>query len=171
MSFDSLNGPVPQFTPTVVDLDSAIMEGIFSWEGAVALGWEIASRCSCYSEDSKQPEWGHESCKGTGILHAPPVTTYGLFRSQDRWLSFRREGELDHGEASLTTPLDVRPGYVDRRVRDRFTVLEAVGDPGEGRVFYPAAEAKPFIFNNVQRAWRVSVQAASEADRLVNDGV
>jgi hypothetical protein len=104
------------------------------------------------------------------VIFAPPTTIQGLFRSQDRWLSFRREGELEHGEAQLTTPLGVRPGYIDRRVRDRFVTLEAVGDFTEGRVFYPAAQAKPFIFNNVQRAWRVSLQAASEADRLVNDG-
>jgi hypothetical protein len=170
VSFDSTEGPVPQFAPSSVDLDQSIMDDLFSWEGAVALGWEVSSRCSCYSEDSKQPEWGCSKCKGSGIVYAAAVTVHGLFRSQDRWLSFRREGELDHGEAQLTTPLDVRPGYIDRRVRDRFTTLEAVGDAGEGRVFYPATQAKPFLFNNVQRAWRVSVQAASEAQRLVNDG-
>jgi hypothetical protein len=171
MSFESPNGPVPQFTPSTVDLDSAVMEDLFSWEGAVALGWEVASRCSCYSDDSKQPEWGHEPCKGLGVIYAPRVEIKGLFRSQDRWLSFRREGELERGEAQLTTPLDIRPGYIDRRVRDRIITLSAVGDAEEGRVFYPAAQAKPFIFGNVQRAWRVSLQSASEADQLVNYGV
>jgi hypothetical protein len=154
-----------------VDLDTAIFEDLFSWEGAVALSWEVASRCTCYSDDSKQPEWGHQLCGGTGVIYAPATTIYGLFRSQDRWLTFRREGELEHGEASLTTPLAVRPGYTDRRVRDRLTTQQAVGDAAEGRIFYPAAQAKPFLFANVQRAWRVSLQAASENDRLVNSGI
>lgn len=153
------------------DVDTAIFEELFeNWEGAVALTWEVASRCTCYTQDSKQPTWGHEPCNGTGVIYTPPVTVQGLFRSQDRWLSFRREGELDHGEAQLTLPLDVKPGYIDRRVRDRFTTLEAVGDAAEGRVFLPSAPAKPFIFNNVQRAWRVTVQALDETQRLVNDG-
>ena len=152
-----------------VDLDTGIFEELFTWEGAVALAWEQASRCGCYSEDSKQPEWGHEPCKGTGVLYAAPQTIYGLFRSQDRYLAFRREGELDKGEAQLTTPLGVRVGYVDRRVRDRLTTLEAVGDAAEGRVFLPAAQSKPFIFNNVQRAWRVALQALSEDQRLVHN--
>lgn len=152
------------------DLDTAIFEGVFTAEGAVGLSWEVASRCPCYTDDSKQPEWGCPKCSGIGVIFTPPVTIQGLFRSQDRWLSFRRQGELDHGEAQLTTPLDVRPGYTDRRVRDRLTTLQAVGDAAEGRVFYPSAPAKPFIFANVQRAWRVSLQAASENDRLVNDG-
>ncbi len=153
-----------------IDLDTAIFEELFSWEGAVALSWEVASPCPNESKDSKQPQWGCPECGGTGVIYAAPVTIYGLFRSQDRWLSFRREGELEHGEAQLSTPLSVRPGYVDRRVRDRLTTLQAIGDAAEGRVFYPAAPAKPFIFNNVQRAWRVSLQAASENDRLVNSG-
>jgi hypothetical protein len=152
-----------------VDIDMAVFEILFSWEGAVGLSWEAASRCSCYSQDSKQPEWGHEPCKGTGVLYAPAVTIYGLFRTQDRFLSFRREGELDHGEAQLTTPLDARIGYVDRRVRDRLTTLEAVGDAAEGRVFVPATQCKPFILNNVQRAWRVMLQAASDDQRLVHN--
>lgn len=152
-----------------VDLDTAIFEELFTWEGSVGLSWEQASRCTCYSDDSKQPEWGHQPCKGTGVLFTSATTIQGLFRSQDRWLSFRREGELEHGEAQLTTPLGVMPGYIDRRVRDRFTTLEAIGDVADGRVFYPAAQAKPFIFNNVQRAWRVSLQAASDNDRLVSN--
>lgn len=153
-----------------VDLDTAIFEELFgSWEGAVALSWEQASRCSCYSDDSKQPEWGHPLCKGTGVLFSEPTTIRGLFRSQDRWLSFRREGELDHGEAQLTTALSIRPSYIDRRVRDRFTTLEAVGDAAEGRVFCPAAAARPFIFANVQRAWRVALQAADDDQRLVHN--
>jgi hypothetical protein len=153
-----------------VDLDTAIFEDLFSWEGAVALSWEVATRCTCYSDDSKQPEWGHVACGGSGVIFAAPITIYGLFRGQDRWLNFRRQGELEHGESQLTTPLDVRPGYTDRRVRDRFTAPEVVGDAAEGRVFYPAAQAKPFLFANVQRAWRVSLQAASENDRLVPGG-
>jgi hypothetical protein len=155
----------------MADVDTAIFEDLFMiWEGAVALSWEVASRCSCYSEDSKQPDWGCSICGGMGVIFTEPVTTKGLFRSQDRFLSFRREGEIIHGEAQLTTPLGVRPGYIDRRVRDRFTTLEAVGDFEEGRIFYPAAQARPFIFANVQRAWRVALQAASEDQRLVNDG-
>lgn len=154
-----------------IDIDTSIFEDMFEeWEGSVALSWEQASRCPRTSADSLQPEWGCPLCKGTGVVFTAPTTIRGLFRAQDRWLSFKREGELDRGEAQLTTPLDVKPGYVDRRVRDRFTTLEAVGDAAEGRVFYPAAPAKPFLFTNVQRAWRVALQAADEDQRLVNDG-
>lgn len=153
----------------MTDVDDTIFEELFgSWEGAVSLSWEVASRCTCYSSDSEQPTWGHAPCKGLGVLYAAPVVIQGLFRSQDRWLTFRAEGELDHGEAQLTTPTTVRPGYLDRRVRDRLTVIPSPTDVGEGRVFFPSAPAKPFIFANVQRAWRVALQALDEEQRLVN---
>lgn len=156
---------------SAADVDTGIFEELFStWEGAVELTWEAATRCTCETPDSKQPLWGCPQCKGTGVIYAAPTRIKGLFRSQDRWLSFRREGELDHGEVQLTTPLSVKPGYVDRRVRDRFTTVAAVGDLAEGRVFLPSAPSSPFIFANVQRAWRVTVQALDEDQRLVNDG-
>jgi len=64
-------------------------------------------------------------------------------------------------------------------VRDRFTTVVAVGDSEQplpdglpatfkGRVFYPAAPAVPFIFNNVQRAWRVQLQSDNLADQPVS---
>jgi hypothetical protein len=150
------------------DLDDDIFAELFGVdEGAVALAWEVASRCTCTSGDSKQPVWGCPNCTGTGVTYADATTINGIFRSQSRWLSFRREGELDRGEAQLTTPLDVRPGYTDRRVRDRFTTLAAVGDVDKGRVFYPAAVAVPFIFANRQRAWRVQLQSAELSELLV----
>lgn len=153
------------------DFDDDIFAEVFDDEGAVALSWEVASACDCITPDTKQPVWGCPHCSGTGVQYATPVVITGLFRSQSRWLSFRREGELDHGEAQLTTPLTVKPGYTDRRVRDRFTAVPPVTDgevtlpvptlPAEfsDRVFYPAAPAVPFIFANVQRAWRVQLQS------------
>ena len=162
-----------------VDLDDGIFQQILdSSEGAVQLSWEQASRCDCTTSDTKQPVWGCPDCGGSGVIYTAAQTITGLFRSQSRWLSFRREGEIDHGEASLTTPLNVRPGYTDRRVRDRFTTIPAVSDgevilpaglPVElqDRVFYPAAEAVPFIFNGAQRAWRVQLQSASLDQQLV----
>lgn len=151
------------------DLDDDILASIFTLgegQGAVQLTWEVASRCVCYSADSRQPNWGCPTCSGSGVAYAAPQTVAGLFRSQSRWLSFRREGELDHGEAQLTTPLSVKPGYSDRRVRDRLTVPVATGDSTDGRVFYPAAPAVPFLFNNVQRAWRVQLQSAETTQQL-----
>jgi hypothetical protein len=150
-----------------VDLDDAIFEQLFGeWEGAVALDWEVASRCSCYSTDSRQPDPRHELCKGYGVVYAEPVRTAGLFRSRSQWLSFRAEGELEHGEATLTLPLDVKPHYTDRRVRDRFRVV-STDDSLAGRVFVPAAQPVPFVFANVQRAWRVQVQMLAQDNRLV----
>lgn len=160
----------------LTDLDDDIFAAIFAEEGAVQLAWEQASRCDCTTDDSKQPAWGCPQCGGAGVVYAAPQTITGLFRSQSRWLSFRREGELAHGEAQLTTPLSVRPGYTDRRVRDRFTAIPAATDGGRemptqlpaefvGRAFFPAAQAVPFIFNGAQRAWRVQLQSA-ELDQL-----
>jgi len=149
------------------DLDAAVFEDIFTGEGASQLAWETATPCGCYSVDTDQPEWGCAKCAGTGVLYAAAQTISGLFRTQTRYLSFRREGELAHGDAQLTTPLDVKPGYLNRRVRDRLTVLSATGDASEGRVFFPATQAVPFLFNNVQRAWRVALDAADESQRLV----
>lgn len=151
----------------MADLDDGVFAALFTEEGASQLSWEQASRCSCYSSDTKQPAWGCPLCGGSGVIYAAAQTITGLFRSQSRWLSFRREGELDHGEAQLTTPLSVKPGYVDRRVRDRFTVISDSGDASEARVFYPAAPAVPFNFNNVQRAWRVQLQSADRSQQLV----
>ena len=149
------------------DLDDAIFTSIFAGEGAVGLSWEVASRCPCYSTDTKQPQWDCPQCTGYGVIFAAKQTVYGLFRSQSRWLSFRSEGELDHGEASLTTAMTAKPGYTDRRVRDRYTTLSVADDVAPGRVFYPAAPAVPFIFNNAQRAWRVQLQSATQQDRVV----
>jgi hypothetical protein len=55
---------------------------------------------------------------------------------------------------------------VDRRVRDRFTIVQE-GDTTAGRVFYPATPPTPFLFDGVQQAWRVQLQAADQADRVV----
>lgn len=151
----------------MASIDDALFEDIFTAEGASTLLWEVASRCSCYSEDSKQPQWGHELCGGLGVVYADPVTIRALFRAQSRYISPRREGELDHGEAQLTTRLEHKPGYTDRRVRDRYTVVPATGDAAAGRVFYPAAVAVPFIFDNVQRAWRVQLQSMEQSARIV----
>lgn len=150
-----------------VDLDTAIFEEIFAAEGSSELKWEQAEACDCYSEDSGQPQWGHERCGGTGILYAEPIVIRALLYSQSRWLSFRREGEVSHGEIELRTPLSVKPGYVNRRVRDRFTMLPAQGDSTEGRVYVPSTQPRPFIFGNVQRAWRVTLEALDETNRLV----
>lgn len=158
--------PGPPLVPGSVSPDDEIFAEIFAGEGIVTLAWEQATRCNCYSLDSRQPKWGCPNCGGQGSVYNGPVLIGGLFRSQSRWLSFRAEGELDRGEASLSTPVSIKPGYVDRRVRDRFTVPGAQGDSTEERVFYPAAPAVPFIVGNVQRAWRVQLQSASLAEHL-----
>lgn len=144
-----------------------VFADIFAGEGAVRLAWEVAARCTCWTDDSRQPEWGHLACGGFGVIYAAPVTVRGLFRSQARWTSSRVSGERGLGEAELTTPVAVHPGYSDRRVRDRFTVLDAPGDAVHGRVFFPAADAVPFVFAGVQRAWRVQLQALEQDDRVV----
>ena len=150
-----------------MDLDDDIFKMLFAGgEGAVPLLWEQASRCTCWTEDTHQPTWGHTACGGTGVVYATGQAVTGLFRAQSRWLSFRREGELAHGQATLTTPLDVRPGYTDRRVRDRLTVTVAVGDMAAGTAFFPASKATPFVFAGVQRAWRVSLQLADLDQQL-----
>ena|ERR1700686_1634121 len=149
------------------DLDTSIFADIFTGEGAVELGWEAASRCECLNVETKQGNPNCRECYGTGVTFGPSQAVRGLFRSQDRYVSRRMTGELAHGDAQLTTPLDVKPGYTDAKVRDRFTVTQAMGDVETGRVFYPAAQPKPFIFNGSQRAWRTSVQALEQQDRVV----
>jgi hypothetical protein len=146
--------------------DEAIFAGIFAAEGAIPVRWEVASRCDCYSEDTKQPEWGHADCGGFGAVYAPAREVRALFRGQGRWTANRASGEHGLGEAQLTTPLTVKPGYVDERIRDRFTTTIAVGDVDSGRVFYPAAAPVPFLFNGAQRAWRVQLQSADQDSRL-----
>lgn len=164
-------------------IDQAVLTAIFEGDGVSVLHWQAGTRCVCYSDDSKQPRWSAQpppgcTCGGYGVIYAAPVDVVGLFRSQSRFLSFRAEGELDHGEASLTVPkmpvtrLGVtypacKPGYHDRRVRDRFTVVPSADDVAEGRVFYPAAKAVPFIVGNEQLAWRVQLQALAQEDRVV----
>lgn len=150
-----------------MSVDSELVAQIFTWEGASTLGWEVATRCDCWSEDSHQPAWGHQACGGFGVLYAAPVTITGLFRSQGRWVTPHSMGEFDHGEAQLTTPLSAKPHYTDRRVRDRFTVVPASDDETEGRVFYPAGPPSPFLFGNEHLAWRVQLQSLEQRDRVV----
>lgn len=147
-------------------VDDAIFADLFQSEGAITMTWEVASRCTCWSADSRQPLWDCPLCSGYGVQFTQPVTITGLFRSQSRWISPRREGEIDHAEAQLTTPLSVKPNYTDRRVRDRFIVTQE-GDTNKGRVFYPATPPTPFLFDGVQYAWRVQLQGADQDDRVV----
>lgn len=149
-------------------------ELIWQGEGAVRLGWEVAARCTepradgspCFSDDTKQPSWDCLVCGGLGVAYAPAVEIVGLFRSQSAWTSKRMSGEHVLGEAQLTTRPIHRPGWTDDRVRDRLTVLDAVGDVAPGRIFYPATRAVPFIFNRVQEGWRVQLQAMDQATRV-----
>lgn len=149
-------------------LDDEIFSSvIFQGEGASNMLWEVASRCTCYSEDTLQPDWNCELCSGFGVTYAVAVAVRGLFRSQARWTSRQASGEHGLGEAALTLPLSVKPTFVDERVRDRFTVVPAVDDDVQGRVFYAAADPVPFLFDNVQRAWRVQVQSLQQDTRLI----
>lgn len=149
-----------------MNVDDELLAQVFAAEGSSELAWEVSTRCSCYSDDSHQPKWGHPVCGGLGVVYATPATVRGLFRSQSRWVNWRESGELDHGEATLTVPIADRPGYTDHRVRDRYTVIEAVGDIDAGRVFYPAGPASPFMFGNQARAWRVQLQSLEQQDRV-----
>lgn len=146
-------------------MDAELIADLFQMEGASQLDWEQATRCDCYSEDSRQPEWGCQSCGGFGAVYADPVRITGLFRSQGRWVSPKSFGELDHGEAQLTLPIEHKPGFTDHRVRDRFTVVNATGDLAAGRVFYPAGPATPFMFGDQAHAWRVQLQSLEQRDR------
>lgn len=147
--------------------DAATFALIFNSQGAVAMTWEAATRCSCYDADTKQPQWGHVACGGLGAVFAAPVAIRALYRGQSRWQSRKGMGNIGLGDAQLTTPVAVKPGYVDDRIRDRFTVVSALGDLAAGRVFYPAAQAVPFIFGGAQRAWRVQVQGLDQANRTL----
>lgn len=158
--------PVPGPSP---DPDDDIFSELFDLgitEAATVLTWEVASRCPCMTDDTKQPVWDCPQCGGAGVTYLPPVQITGIFRDQSKWQSFRRQGELAHGEARLTTPLQVKPGYTDRRVRDRFTIPAAAGDSDEGHVFYAATPATPFMLMNIQRAWRVQLQSTNLAQQL-----
>lgn len=166
-----------------MSVDASIVTLIFEGEGSTVLQWEQGTRCVCYSDDTKQPAWSAHArpgcaCGGFGVIYAAPVPVVGLFRSQSRFMSPRMQGELDHGEAALTTPKmpvpiagttypACQPGYTDRRVRDRFTVaIEPASDAADDRVFYPAAKAVPFLVNNEHLAWRVQLQSLSQINRV-----
>lgn len=149
-----------------MSVQASTINAIFASPGVSTIEWQSATRCTCYSLDSKQPQWGHQVCGGFGVIYAPAQTVVGLFRSQSRFFSPRLEGEVEHGEASLTTPITWKPGYVDRRVRDRLTIVNATGDAASGRVFYPAAEPVPFLVNDEHLAWRVQLQSLEQAQRV-----
>lgn len=154
---------------------------IFAGEGAIRLGWEVATRCTtpradgspCWSDDTKQPDWNCATCGGLGVTYAASVTVRGLFRDQSRWTSKRMSGEHGLGQAQLTTSAIARtitpacrPGWTDDRVRDRFTVLDSPTDAAQGRIFYVATQAVPFLFAGVQEGWRVSLQSMDQATRV-----
>lgn len=147
-----------------MDFADAIAQ-VFAGPGASTLTWEVATRCTCWSDDSHQPQWGHALCGGYGVLFAAPVDVPGLFRSQSRWIDAQIMGELQLGEASLTLPLTAKPNYVDARVRDRFTVPVATGDAVSGRVFFPSTEPVPFLIGGEHLAWRVQLQSQEQANR------
>lgn len=146
---------------------------IWAGEGAVRLGWEVGTRCDCYSDDTHQPRWGCDTCGGFGVVYADAVEVVGLYRSRSAWTSKRMSGEHILGEAELTTPArDIgqvrawQPGWTDDRVRDRLTVLDAAGDVGPGTIFYPSTRAVPFLFFGVQEGWRVQLQAMDQTTRV-----
>lgn len=136
--------------------------------GASDLTWEVATRCDCYDPDTEQPQWTHAPCGGLGAIYAPPVTIRALLSGQSRWTDKKASGEIPHGQAQLST-LNVahKPAYVDGRIKDRITVIAALDDALRGRVFYPAAKPTPFIIGNVQRGWRVQLQALEQATRTL----
>lgn len=159
----------PAVPPPSPDPDDDIFSELFDLgvtEGAVPVSWERATACQCLTPDTKQPVWGCPHCGGDGVTYSTAEQITGLFRGRTQFQSFRREGELAHGEAQLTTPLSVKPVYVDRLVRDRLTILAAAGDQQEGTVFFPATPAIPFIFDGLQRAWRVQLQSARRSQEL-----
>jgi hypothetical protein len=127
--------------------------------------WEVASRADDLSADTLQPKW--DGPNPYGVVYAAPVAVVGLFRSQQRWAAPARQGEFMHGEASCTFPRNVRPAYTDSRVRDRFTIVNATGDAAAGKVFYPAGQATPFIFDGETLGWRVVLQSLDQEQRLV----
>lgn len=147
---------------------------IFSGPGASTLAWEVGTRCDCYDPVTHQPAWDHEPCGGLGTRYSAPTEIRALFRGQSRWTSHQSSGEHGLGEAQLTTSsVDIptvtagcKPGYTDERVRDRFTVLRAAGDVPPGRVWYPAAQAIPFMLDDSQAAWRVQLQGMDQATRV-----
>lgn len=145
--------------------DDLIFQAIFTGEGASLLRWDIAARCHCYSTNTKQPGWECEDCRGLGVVYPESRQVRGLYRGRSQWTSRRVSGEHGLADAQLTVPVDCHPTYVDERVRDRFVALEAFGDFEPGRVFFPAATAVPFLFDGVQRAWRVQLQGADETTR------
>jgi hypothetical protein len=153
--------------------DDELFEMIFESEGAIPMTWEIASRCStpredaspCFDADTKQPNWNCTNCGGLGAEYSAPVEILALFRGQSKWKRGSASGSTNIGEAQLTTPLDVKPGYTDDRIRDRFTCTVDVEDYAKGVVFYPAAVPIPFNFDGSQRAWRVQLQSLEQSAR------
>lgn len=160
---------------------TAIVE-LFQSSNATVLNWQQASPCTgvpgCPNPETKAPLWGCSKCGGTGVALADAVQVLALFRSQEKWLGKQPEGEYDLGQAQLTTPaVDItldgvtypacKPGYVDRYVRDRFTVVHAAGDTADGRVFVPAAHVVPFIWAGATLGWRVLVQSLADKQRVV----
>lgn len=156
--------------------DGIFADIIFGEEGAVLMTWEVASRPDDVSTDSRQPAWDGDH--PYGVIYAEPIQVVGLFRSQQRWVNGTREGQFNHSEASCSFPARpcqvgnlvypaVQPGYIDDRVRDRFTVVQAPGDALAGRVFYPAGQASPFIFDGECLAWRVQLQGIDQSQREV----
>lgn len=166
--------PVEPWVPSVPspDPDDDIFSAFFDLggcEAAVPLMWEKAVRCDqCLTPDTKQPRWGQEcpQCDGKGVRYLPGTQITGFFRGRSQYQSYRVQGELQHGEAQLTVPLAVNISYVDRLVRDRITVLAAVGDQERGTVFFPATKPVPFVFNGIQRAWRVQLASIDRQQDL-----
>lgn len=152
----------------MADLFADAFALIAAGAGASELTWEVATRCSCYDPDTEQPQWTHAPCGGLGAIYAAPMTIRALIGGQDRWTDKRVSGEIPHGEASLST-LSVahKPDYIDGRIKDRLTVIAAADDRIRGRVFYPAVKPTPFIIGNVQRGWRVKLQALEQASRTL----
>lgn len=164
--------PTPTPDPTPTDIDADLFADLFDEdsEGAVAMLWERAVECDCgvIDPDTRQPRWGQDcpECNSQGVRYLPGIEIHGLFRGRSQYQSYRRQGEFQHGEAQLTTPLAVCPNYTDRRLRDRLTIRESHGDSERGTVFFPATKPIPFIFAGRQRAWRVQVASIDQDQDL-----
>ena len=75
----------------------------------IPVKWERSMRCSCWSEDSGQPQYSCKACQGWGYVYEPPIEEDAvLVMALQMNRNDTPQGEFRLGDAVMTVPMRKR---------------------------------------------------------------
>ena len=91
--------------------------------------WQQAMKCTCWSEDSGQPDYNCDVCDYNGYIYLPPIKSrYVLVLSLIWQRDFTPVGEHRLGDAVATVPYYKKFRDEDNRFQKEFNELYHIGE-------------------------------------------